>query len=55
MARLFNLKPTKGIFMVNLVSPMVKVEVGRSIRVGEEQLVRVVPNMKSLRIELEYE
>lgn len=56
MSRLYDQNPSKGIFMVNMVSPQVRSDsTSKVIKVAEQQLTRVTPNVKSLRIELEYE
>ena len=53
MARLYGQNPAKGIFMVNLLTPApTSQSASRTIRVDEQQVVKVIPNIKSLRIEL---
>ena len=51
MQRLYDQKPVKGIFMVNLLTPMNRNNSrSKVIRVDEQQVTKIVPNIKSLRI-----
>lgn len=54
MKRLHDQNPSKGIFMVNLLTPQGnRLSSGsKVVRVDEGQVVRATPNLKSLRIEL---
>lgn len=56
MRRLYDQSPCKGIFMVNMISPQIRPDsASKTIRVAESQVSRVIPNVKSLRIEVQYE
>ena len=52
MERLYSQNPTKGIFTVNMLTPapIRSVSASKIIRVDEQQVVKVTPNIKSLRI-----
>jgi hypothetical protein len=55
MERLLSLKPTKGVFTVNMRSTNNHERNnsrGRVVTVDETKLMKVVPNIKTLRIEL---
>jgi len=55
MGRLLSLKPTKGVFTVNMRSinnNERNSSRGKVVTVDESRLAKVVPNMKTLRIEL---
>lgn len=57
MSRLFSQHPPKGIFRVDLQSasrPKPNI-LPSLVKVDEEALVKVTPNIRSLRIEVEYE
>ena len=61
MERLLSLKPTKGVFTVNMRSISNNNNNQRNssrekvVTIDESKLSKVLPNMKTLRIELEYE
>ena len=52
MQRLYDQNPSKGIFMVNMLnpSPNRSTSTSKVIRVDEQQVTKVMPNIKSLRI-----
>lgn len=57
MERLLSLKPTKGVFTVNMRSTNNNnnernSSSGKVVKVDEGKLMKVVPNIKTLRIEL---
>lgn len=58
MERLLSMKPTKGVFTVNMKSSINNDRNNsrnKVVSIDESRLVRVVPNIKTLRIELQYE